>query len=57
MSDHDFDWDNVEILDVERKNKRLISEMINIKSQSKGLNLQIDTDSLDRAYFSCLSNI
>jgi len=29
-----FDWDNVEILDVERNlNKRLISKMINIKSQ------------------------
>jgi len=56
ISDHDFDWDNVEILDVERNfNKRLISEMINIKSQSKGLNLQ--TDSFQRAYFSCLSNI
>jgi len=40
ISDHVFDWDNVEILDVERNlNKRLISEMINIKSQSKGLNL------------------
>jgi len=58
ISDHDFDWDNVEILDVEKNlNKRLIFEMINIKSQSKGLNLQTDTDSLDRAYFSCLSNI
>jgi len=58
ISDRDFDWDNVEILDVESNlNKRLISEMINIKSQSKGLNLQTDTDFLDRAYFSCLSNI
>jgi len=37
--------------------KRLISKMINIKFQSKGLNLQTDTDSLDRAYFSCLLNI
>jgi len=58
ISDHDFDWNNVEILDVERNlNKSLISEMINIKSQSKGLNLQTETDSLDRAYFSYLSNI
>jgi len=58
MSDYDFDWDNVEILDVERNlNKRLISEMINIKFQSKGLNLQTDTDSVDQAYFSGLSNI
>jgi len=34
ISEHDFDWDNVEILNAERNlNKRLISEMINIKSQ------------------------
>jgi len=58
ISDHEFDWDNVEIMDVERNlNKRLISEMINIKSQSKSLNLQTDMDSLDQAYFLCLSNI
>jgi len=58
ISDHDFDWDNVEILDVERNlNKRLIFEMINNKSQNKGLNLQTDTTFLDRAYFSCFSNI
>jgi len=44
--------------DVERNlNKRLIFEIINIKSQSKSLNLQTDMDSLDRAYFSCISNI
>jgi len=47
ISDHDFDWDNVEILDVKRNfNKILIPEMINIKSQNKDLNLQTDTDSL-----------
>jgi len=58
MFDHDFNWDNAVILDVERNlNKRLISEIINIKTQSKDLNLQTDTDSLDRAYFSCPSNI
>jgi len=32
---HDFDWDNVEILDEEiHFNKRIISEMIHIKKQS-----------------------
>jgi len=37
---HDFDWEGVEILDVERNfSKRLISEMINIKSQKNGINL------------------
>jgi len=31
---HDFDWDNVEMLDEEiNYNKRLISEMIHIKKQ------------------------
>jgi len=49
---HDFDWDNVEILDEEIYfNKRIISEMIYIKKQSYGLNLQHDTDSLDPIYF------
>jgi len=55
ISDH---WDNVEMLDVERNlNKRLISEMINVKSQSKSLNLQTDMYSLVPADFSCLSNV
>jgi len=41
---HDFDWDNVEILDEETHfNKRLISEMIYIKKQTNSLNLQQDT--------------
>jgi len=49
---HDFDRDNVEILDEEiHFNKRIISEMIYIKKQSYGLNLQHDTNSLDFIYF------
>jgi len=48
---HEFDWENVEILDAERNySKRLISEMINIKCQNESINLQMDTESLDRAY-------
>jgi len=48
---HDFDWDNVEILDEEVYfNRRLISEMIHIKKQHKGLNLQKDTELLDPIY-------
>jgi len=48
---HDFDWENVEILDEEVNfNKRLISEMIFTKKQSKGLNLQRDTELLDPIY-------
>ena len=33
---HDFDWNNIQILDEELcYNKRLISEMLNIKKQKK----------------------
>jgi len=54
---HEFDRDGVEILDVERNyNKRLISEIINIKCQKKGINLQTDIEALDRAYYSYFSN-
>jgi len=50
---HDFDWEGVEILDVERNfSKHLILEMIKIKSQKNGINLQIDIEAFDRAYFS-----
>jgi len=48
---HEFDWENVEILDEEVYfNRRLISEMIYIKKQHKGLNLQKDTELLDPIY-------
>jgi len=54
---HDFDWEGVEILDVEGNyNKRLISEMINIRCQKDSINLQTDIDGLDCAYFSCFRN-
>jgi len=51
QSNHEFDWDDVEVLD-EKKNykKRLISEMIHIKKQPNGLNFQNDTDLLDSIY-------
>ena len=44
---HDFDWNNIQILDKEPcYNKRLISEMLNIKKQKNlillCLNFQID---------------
>ncbi|KYQ51407.1 hypothetical protein ALC60_09486 [Trachymyrmex zeteki] len=48
---HDFDWDSVKILDQEQiLSKRLISEMIFIRKQKNGLNIQSDTDSLTKAY-------
>ncbi|EFN68948.1 hypothetical protein EAG_11804, partial [Camponotus floridanus] len=43
--DHEFKWDDVKILDKEPYyNKRLFSEMLCIKRQLNGLNLQTDTE-------------
>ncbi|KYM94743.1 hypothetical protein ALC62_14621, partial [Cyphomyrmex costatus] len=42
--DHDFQWEDVKILDEEPNyRKRIISEMLNIKKQKNSLNLQTDT--------------
>jgi len=44
---HDFEWDNVKIIDNELSyQKRIISEMVYIKKQQNGLNKQSDTDLL-----------
>jgi len=56
--DHEFDWDNPIILDKEKHYyKRLILEMINIKSQKNVLNLQFDTEYLQYAYVEILNKI
>jgi len=48
---HEFDWNNVKVLDEETNyKKRLISEMIHIKKQKCGLNSKNDTDLLDPLY-------
>jgi len=48
---HEFDWNNVKVLDEETNyKKRLISEMIHIKKQKHGLNSQNDTELLDPLY-------
>jgi len=40
LEQHDFDWDNVKMLDQEKiLNKRLISEMIFIHKQKNSLNI------------------
>lgn len=53
---HEFDWGKVEILDEETNyNKRLISEMIFIKKQKRGLNSQNDTALLDPIYIDLLN--
>ncbi|KYN32565.1 hypothetical protein ALC56_13046 [Trachymyrmex septentrionalis] len=53
---YEFDWDNVHILDKEQiLYKRLLSEMIHIKKQKLGLNLQNDTFSLDLLHIDLFS--
>ncbi|XP_071653246.1 uncharacterized protein [Temnothorax longispinosus] len=55
---HDFDWNSVEILDNESYGyKRLISEMIYIKRQANGLNLQTDAESLPDAYLNVIERL
>jgi len=55
---HDFDWEDVKILDSERfLGKLLVSEMMFIKKQKNGINLQSDTEHLDDAYISILSKL
>ena len=48
---HDFNWNDVKILDKEPVyNKRLISEMLHIRSQTNSLNKQEDTEQLPDSY-------
>jgi len=55
LEGHDFDWENVSILDEEpRYRKRLIGEMLHISSQNHGINIQSDTEFLDRLYLPVL---
>jgi len=56
--DHNFDWDNIKILDTESNyNKRLVSEMLHIKEQKNGINLHKDTELLDESYSGILSDL
>ena len=50
-SGHDFEWEKVEILDTEPIfSKRLTSEMLYIKRQRNGINMQTDTENLHQTY-------
>jgi len=52
---HEFNRDNIRILDEEKiLNKRLLSETIFIKQQTNGLNLQNNTELLNKAYDSII---
>jgi len=55
---HTFDWENTKILDCEPKfYKRIVSEMIHIKEQKVSLNLNSDTELLDKTYFDILEEL
>lgn len=55
---HDFCWNDVEVLDeIPFHNKRLISEMLHIKRQRNGLNLQMDTDNLPALYHDIINKL
>ena len=56
-TNHNFDWEKVNILDFEKKRKRNISEMIHFKEQKNSLNLMKDTELLDNSYFNILDDI
>ena len=58
LHNHDFQWDDVQILDEEPSyRKRLISEMLHIKKQKNSLNLQTDTKSLHKAYIPIINKV
>jgi hypothetical protein len=55
---HSIDWNNTLILDTEPKYyKRLIFEMIHMKEQNNGLNLQKGTKLLNESYFDLLDRL
>src|SRR5436190_18793427 len=55
---HDFDWDNIEVLDHEPiYHKRLVSEMLYIKRQKNSINLQTDIEGLHHSYFTAIDNL
>ncbi|KYN22070.1 hypothetical protein ALC57_05546 [Trachymyrmex cornetzi] len=55
---HDFDWNSVAILDEKpHYRKRLISEMIFIRRQTHGLNLQTDMEGLPKAYLPIIDKL
>ncbi|KYN04513.1 hypothetical protein ALC62_04617, partial [Cyphomyrmex costatus] len=57
-SNHEFDWDNTEIVDSERWfYRRRIAEMLHIKLQINSLNLQSDTEFLHNSYLPILDSL
>ncbi|EZA46430.1 hypothetical protein X777_00167 [Ooceraea biroi] len=57
-NDHDFDWQNIEILHHESHlRKRLVAEMYFIKRHPEAINIQKDTDGFPVLYEPILRNI
>jgi len=57
-NNHEFNWDNPIILDKDKLYyRRLISEMIYIKSHNNSINLQSDTEVLQHTYVEILNRI
>jgi len=54
---HNFKWDNVEIVDIEPAYKRLISEMVHIKKQKYGINKQNETNLLPKMYSNMIHSL
>jgi len=55
---HEFDWDSPKILDKDKLYyRRLISEMIYIKSHNNAINLQSDTEVFQHVYVEILNRI
>jgi len=56
--DHEMNWDNAVVLDIESSyTKRIVSEMVHIKRQGKGLNKQSDTDLLPEVYLPIIKGL
>ncbi|KYN30706.1 hypothetical protein ALC56_15005 [Trachymyrmex septentrionalis] len=56
--DYEFKWDEVVILEEEPcYRRRLVSEMLNIRKQKNGVNLQSDTDGLHKAYIPIINKV
>jgi len=57
-NNHEMNWNGAQILDIEPSfTKRIVSEMIHIKKQSKGLNKQSDTDLLSDTYLPIIETL
>jgi len=56
LQGHEFNCNEAIILDKEPSYKKgIISEMLHITQQNHGLNIQSDTDKLDKIYLSILN--